>query len=524
MIVKKTWPLHLDWLHILLIPLVLISGTFGQSSHTGNDAITIPCMSSNGLQGFMALLAEFALVGQLGKLDASTLHTLQSLNVSALEKVALRDQSIQDVSDQYARRFADFQIEASDDNRKLQKWKTCRTLSKFKPVFEKEPQTWQTVESRKVMVFSAFYESRELANGLSVRIIASGFQAAYNDIGTLLCQLWYEELDAPVISSTIYKVIYPSTGHHDSWCSHFIICRLPPEVISLPVAVSIVPTPCAKSENNLMVVNRKPVKKKGHGLCISPLYGKWRNWTMIAEWFEIHRLLGAEGMTIYNISVSSETNFVLRHYINRKSATVINWDFPPVKCNVFCQRGALNDCLYRMSHVYHYVTVTDLDEILVPRVVLTWPALLSRIGRPEVGVYMFQHLYFRRNETEAGEISLITQTSFWRTQDVTPPGKIRCKSMYRADQVISIDLHCHYQLLLGSQEYMLSPEERVLHHYRNTPMQSFRNPTDPAKKNFVEDRHMEKYGEQLKKAVNSRVEATQNDIDSHHSREKTTRV
>ena len=198
--------------------------------------------------------------------------------------------------------------------------------------------------------------------------------------------------------------------YHDSWCSHFIICRLPEEVLTVPVAVSIVPTPCATSHNNLMVLNREPVQQKqNHGLCISPLYSNWKNWTMIVEWFEIHRLLGAEGMVIYNRSISYDTHIALRHYMEDASSNVqvIQWPFPRFyKSSVYCQRAALNDCLYRLGHTHHYVTITDLDEIIVPRVASTWPGLMAHVQQPEIGVYTIQHLYYRRNHTEPGYLPL----------------------------------------------------------------------------------------------------------------------
>ena len=186
---------------------------------------------------------------------------------------------------------------------------------------------------------------------------------------------------------------------------------------------------------------------------------------------------------------------------------VVMWkSFPSIKSNVWCQRGALNDCLYRMGHKYEYVSITDLDEVLTPRMVPTWPQLMKHIAKPEYGAYLFQHYYHRRNLTEQAkyELPLISQTSFWRTDVVTPPGKIRCKSMYRAEQAVSIDLHFPYLLVEGAKEYILDPEEGALHHYRAYPMESFMK--HPQNYRYVEDRHMEMYKEELTKRVAARAE------------------
>ena len=85
------------------------------------------------------------------------------------------------------------------------------------------------------MVFSAFYESRLEADGPAIRIIAIGFQEAYNNIGALYCQLWYEDRNIPLVTPALYDIIYRSTLHPDSWCSHFIICKLPEDEATLPV-------------------------------------------------------------------------------------------------------------------------------------------------------------------------------------------------------------------------------------------------------------------------------------------------
>ena len=138
----------------------------------------------------------------------------------------------------------------------------CRDLKK--PFFDREPQTWQTVRDRKVLVFSAFYERRPEADGPSIRIIASGWQAAYNTIGDMYCHMWYDDRDyAVAVGPAIYDIIYPSTFFREAWSSHFIICKLPLGIDDVPSAVSISPIRCLPHPGNeLMVLNRKPVEER----------------------------------------------------------------------------------------------------------------------------------------------------------------------------------------------------------------------------------------------------------------------
>jgi hypothetical protein len=351
-------------------------------------------------------------------------------------------------------------------------------------------------------VYSAFYEQRLDAGGEAIRIIAAGYQKAYNDIDEIYCQLWYENKVLPISVVGEYQVIYKSTLHKDMWCSHFIMCKLPTDINSIPHTVSVTPTACLDTLDYLKILNRKSKEiNNKFATCISPIYANFRNWSTIIEMFEMHKILGASEILTYKNKVYKTTDSVLQNYMNDQSSkvTVLPWILPvrADKTSVNLQRAALNDCLYRLGHKYKFVAIQDLDEIIVPRKGLTWPELFYNYGvyNPKVAVYMFQHFYFRRNETEVKPY-FITQNSFWRTETVYPAGKIRCKSMYNAKKTISVDLHYHYQIVPDSIEYLVEPNEAVLHHYRHEPMEVFN------KKNFsfVEDKMMEIYKKNLSRA------------------------
>ena len=370
-----------------------------------------------------------------------------------------------------------------------------------------EPQLWQTVSQREMHVFSAYYEARYEAYGPSIRIIASGLQAAYNNVGDIYCTLYYEDRSySVVVGPAWYQVIYPSTLIHDMSCAHFIICPLPSEMSTVPYAVSITAEPCTTASNALLVLNRERVEKTStHALCISLLYNHFDLWEMIVEIFEMHKILGADEIAIYNFSISAETNKTLWNYLSDENrfVNVIQWPFPwQLVSNIWSQHAAVNDCLYRMGHRHKYVTITDLDEILVPRMVDSWPELLHKIGKKNRGAFLFQHNYFRRNTSDT-QPYLITQSSFWTTPAPEPPAKIRSKAMYEASKAISLDLHSPYQLVRGAEEYLLSPSDGLLHHYRKDPMETFRR--YPERFMFVEDRYMTKFNETLLRAFKARV-------------------
>jgi hypothetical protein len=375
-----------------------------------------------------------------------------------------------------------------------------------KPEIEEEPQHWQEVNDRPVMVFAAYEDLRPLAGGPAIRIIASGLQEQFQKIESLYCQLWFTDSDVAVaVGPDEYIRIYPSTLHPDMFVSHFVLCPLPKYSPSTPFAVSVSPEPCEESPRNLLkVLTGRTSSSDGNSfaLCISPLYNSFSDWLMVIEWFELHKLLGADEITIYNLSASPKINRVLDYYAHNPEfpVNVVRWDFPTnVKSNVWCQRAAVNDCLYRMGQRHSHVAITDLDEILVPRIHSTWKDLIEAIDKPHRGAFLFQHAYFRRNRTSDEEPYLITQQSRWRTDEVTPPGKIRCKSMYRASKVLKIDLHFPYQMVVGAEEYILPPDTGFLHHYRKQPMETFQK--YPERFRFIEDSFMQRFGPQLKEKV-----------------------
>ncbi len=376
--------------------------------------------------------------------------------------------------------------------------KICLNIT-AKPFFTKETQTWQDVGMRDAKLFSAFAERRSSADGPSVRVIANGLQEEFNHIGDLYCQMWYENGGYPAVVRAKYVRIYPSYDHHDEWVAHFVLCPMAGSfnhnyVQDFPFAVSVTPTPCSKASNALMVLNIHARKNTNtHALCLPPLYNYFRNWTMLVEMFELHKLMGAQGIYIYTQTVSKDTASVLRYYATER-VTTITWNFPNLKAFQFSQRAALNDCLYRAGHLHRYVTVSDVDEVLVPRAASTWPELMRKIASPRYGAYLFQHVYFRRNNT--GERPyLITHQSKWRTDKPQPPGKIRCKAMYDSENAISIDIHFPYELVYPAREYLLPAKIGLLHHYRATPTESFAK--DPQRYQYVEDDYMLLYQENL---------------------------
>lgn len=391
----------------------------------------------------------------------------------------------------------------------------CRESELKKPEFlaGREPQEWQEVPDRDVHVFSAFLDSRTKLGGPLIRIIASGLQEKYNNVGSLFCTMWYEDNEIPVtVGPAIYDLIYPSNHYPEMWVAHFILCPMPVVGnIGVPYAVSVTSTSCGPASNALMVLNRFPstVDEFSFAVCFAPVYGHSVSWSAFMEWIELHKILGMTSAWFYNFSMEANVDRVIARYSSNSSDNihVVQWKVPEDKLtSYFNQHGAINDCLYRAGHGHRYVTVQDIDEVMTPRKHPDWPAMMQFLFKPNVGAYLFQHAYFRRNTT--GELPyLITQQSLWRTDVVTPPGKIRCKTMYRASKTIKADIHFPYKLVDTAEEYLLPPEDAMLHHYRSDPMETFRK--HPEQFRFIEDRHMNRYKDRLRRSVIHRIRVFQ---------------
>ena len=398
----------------------------------------------------------------------------------------------------------------NENHHKNNTWRTqCPGVHVQVPTLDEEPQIFQKVDNHTALVYSAYFESRDGAGGPAIRVMGAGLQRMFVKVPDLYCQLWYSSDVTPVtVGPARYQSIYDSTLHPEMHCSHFILCDLPKDRDDIPWAVSVTSQPCSEPENTLLILNRKPVvKKKQHAVCLCALYG-WKNWSMLAEMFELHQMVGMDSIAIYNLTTDSNSSRVLQMYAQEGQLSVMQWHLPndgKLVFSYFLQRGYLNDCLYRMGHTHHYVSVMDIDELHVPRAEATLPELMKKIAQPKTAVYMFQHYYFRRNTSEESPY-LITQSSFWTTSEPLPPGKIRCKSMYLADHVISVDIHFEHKLLDKAGTYMVKPEEGALHHYRNTPM-SGQKIED---KLFIEDRTVEIYKAKLTERIKDVVQHIEN--------------
>lgn len=91
----------------------------------------------------------------------------------------------------------------------------------------------------------------------------------------------------------------------------------------------------------------------------------------LIEFIELHKILGATHVTLYNDSMSKTVGCALKYYEDRGEVTLLPWHhLDMVSQKEIRTEGlfaALNDCLYRSMYKYEYLALLDIDEFIIPR-------------------------------------------------------------------------------------------------------------------------------------------------------------
>ena len=136
----------------------------------------------------------------------------------------------------------------------------------------------------------------------------------------------------------------------------FLGFNLPENVTSSAIhAVSLSTHPCEygskarllpeKSENNTF--------KSNFTICLSPIFGYYKNVNQLVNFIEMHRLLGVNKVAVYNYSISSEVGAYLEMYKSKGIVDIYQWNLPEgFDAYYRAQRAMLSDCLYRSGIIY----------------------------------------------------------------------------------------------------------------------------------------------------------------------------
>ena len=142
----------------------------------------------------------------------------------------------------------------------------------------------------------------------------------------------------------------------------------------------------AKGRNGHVTIPlARAVESKGAelALCLKCAHGVV-NATFLVEWIEFNRLLGVEKFIVYDTAIHGPARRVLHHYESLGIVEVIPFHFPltmlKYRQDLYGHPSeeaekqlleqaflvCLNDCVYRYRQAHRYISVVDMDEIIIP--------------------------------------------------------------------------------------------------------------------------------------------------------------
>ncbi|XP_014668838.1 PREDICTED: uncharacterized protein LOC106810079 [Priapulus caudatus] len=252
------------------------------------------------------------------------------------------------------------------------------------PARPTDTQTWQRVADRDMLVFSAFLDDRERTPLIRMIGVANA-----SNIEVVYCQVWPDNATVPLVVQATF-VALPEIHNH-VYGGYFIVCNV--SGTSRPVAVSVTAERCDASPANVLLVHHQvSQRKRGEfGVCVPAFIKNFNDVAALLEFVEMHRILGADKITMYNSSIHGDVDAILRRLQNDGIVEVIQWKIStketgdvgvttrhgtPVDVHYAAQLACIQDCLYRNMHAYEFVAFLDLDETITPHKHRTWRQML----------------------------------------------------------------------------------------------------------------------------------------------------
>lgn len=394
-------------------------------------------------------------------------------------------------------------------------------------------------------LFGAYLDNRKTIAGGDqyVRILAMVDRVSVSDSVQMHCQLWYDNLE----SSYIVPVDSYSYIWYTNWGNsvdgelqpHLLSCRLPAEMRNtVPVAVSLVENKCDLATNCLRVIYNKPIMKenqKDFAVCVKGLDFMYEDLSLrLVEWIELLSLLGADKIFFYELQVHPNIRKVLDHYQQQGRVEVQKTKLPGggpnipglqhmyLKDRIAKKRQheliPYNDCLYKNMYRYKYLTLLDIDEVIMPSSsVHGWAQLMelvtlkvTREAKTDEIItsyalrnsYFLDRFYTRKQKPIPAEfdqtvpeyLHMLRHTS--RAKEYTKVG-YATKCFHRTDAVLTLHNHFALDCLTGyCHTYDISEKDAQLNHYRKECSPSGSN-TCKVADSFLEDSTINNYKTKL---------------------------
>lgn len=410
--------------------------------------------------------------------------------------------------------------------------------AKYPSIFDLEFNNiyWQTLRTSNgtFQLFGAYYDVRKKSRiGPAIRIL--GMIDRIEPMVKTYCQLWFDGQNEPVVVKTFeYKYIwFNKWGNYKQgiYQPYLIACLIPKQYHGIvPASVSMVEKECDTATNNLRVLYNTPEndKKKGFAVCVKGLDFLYDDLSVrLVEWIELLNILGADKIFFYNLQVHPNISKVLSHYEREGKVHITPLTLPGGQPNVpgfqhlyltkktnHKRQNELipyNDCLYKNMYLYEYITLLDIDEVIMPKGdLMSWSELMqaalpkAKKLRPEgYQSYNLRNVYFLDGfQHDHGWNKDIPKfmhmlQHVYRAQNYTKPNQY-VKCFHDPESVLT--LHNHFPLAcLGGvcKSYPIETEDGHLQHYRADCVKTLKKSCEEFREHQTQDQTIRKFKEEL---------------------------
>ncbi|KAM7404236.1 hypothetical protein PAMP_011603 [Pampus punctatissimus] len=219
----------------------------------------------------------------------------------------------------------------------------------------------------------------EHRKGIKVRVIAVALRSEKPAYRCLFC--CKEKLHISEGVSDFYD-----DNFNFNYGTVHILCSLPTEC-ETPSHVAVTTAENISKESRhavfLEVKNQRVENVSLHynfTICISTMFD-YNNVLQLVQSLEMFKLLEVDKVVIYKTSCTPEIQRILNYYINEGLVEVIPWmlsryvtpsqgwlpEHGPGDIHYYGQIPALNDCVYRYMYQTRYVSLQDIDELILPQ-------------------------------------------------------------------------------------------------------------------------------------------------------------
>ena len=236
-------------------------------------------------------------------------------------------------------------------------------------------------------------------------------------------------------------------------------------------------------------VDNSPKSLVSFAICVRPLFGESITVDDLIEFIEVNRVFGAQLFFFYvDESVDPSVLRCIREYERLGVVESTPWKLPAELDKRIPEKGqyfTMIECVYRLMYRTKYLTITDIDEFIVPTRTDNWRSMLALIDAESkhghgdrIASYSFRNRFFL---PDAPVVKPTEQTlpANWSNRfrvltKITGETKLypwteRSKMMAPPERILVWHTHVildHQVVPPGETNVYVDEKDAVMHHYR----------------------------------------------------------